>query len=36
MIYLAASETVKMQVFAGSGGDHTLMSRSNWQGRLLG
>ena len=36
MVYLAASETVKMQVFAGSGGNHTLGSRSNWQGRLLG
>ena len=36
MIYLAASETVKMQVFAGSGGNHTIGSRSNWQGRLLG
>ena len=36
MVSLAANETVKIQVFAGSGGDHTLMSRSNWQGRLLG
>ena len=36
MVSLAASETVKIQVFAGGGGDHTLMSRSNWQGRLLG
>ena len=36
MVYLAASETVKMQVFAGGGGNHTIGSRSNWQGRLLG
>ena len=36
MVYLAVNETVKIQVFAGSGGDHSLMDRSNWQGRLLG
>ena len=36
MITLAASETVKMQVFAGSGGTHQVGSRSLWQGRLLG
>jgi len=36
MVYLAASETVKMQVFAGGGGNHTIGNRSNWQGRLLG
>jgi len=36
MVYLATSETVKMQVYAGGGGNHTIGSRSNWQGRLLG
>jgi len=36
MVYLVANETVKIQVYAASGGNHTLASRSDWQGRLLG
>jgi hypothetical protein len=36
MITLAAGETVKIQVFAGSGGNHTLRSDTRWQGRLMG
>jgi len=36
MITLSAGETVKIQVFAGSGGDHILRSDNRWQGRLMG
>jgi len=36
MITLSAGETVKIQVFAGSGGDHVLRSDTRWQGRLMG
>ena len=36
MITLAANETVKIQVFAASGGDHTLRADTRWQGRLMG
>jgi len=36
MITLAAGETVKIQVYAASGGDHVLRQDSRWQGRLMG
>ena len=36
MITLAAGETVKIQVYAASGGDHILRSDTRWQGRLMG
>ena len=36
MITLAAGETVKIQVFASGGGNHTLRADTRWQGRLMG